>query len=224
MRCLYCHMKMDEELNIMTLFKARHPLCDSCKKALLEKFEGPRCQRCHQVTKKTIAVCGDCQTLIEVYPAVDKIYTFTDYNDAVKMLMHRYKFLKDYAMVEIIGFICDMNLSSYDYVVPIPISKERMRERTYNQALEMIVKLKAKPAIFLETKAKERQSEQGRQSRMARKNPFYLSEDVREKDFTGKSIIIIDDIYTTGVTVHQAADVLKVLNFQNIDVLTFSKA
>ena len=58
---------------------------------------------------------------------------------------------------------------------------------------------------------------------MARKNPFYLSEDVREKDFTGKSIIIIDDIYTTGVTVHQAADVLKVLNFQNIDVLTFSK-
>lgn len=99
-----------------------------------------------------------------------------------------------------------------------------MKERTYNQTSAVLEVLGVKYTDMLGTKKVKRQSELSRQERLNSTNPFYLLKNVSSMNLTGKSVLITDDIYTTGITIHQAANVIKVLNFQNIDVLTFSKA
>ncbi|HBV23819.1 MAG TPA: hypothetical protein DEB42_08565 [Jeotgalicoccus sp.] len=168
-------------------------------------------------------MCPDCQLLHALYPDINKMYTVTDYNEEMKLLMHRYKFMRDYALSEVLAILCTFNFKQYDYVVPVPVSEARMKERTYNQTSAVLEVLGVKYTDMLGTKKVKRQSELSRQERLNSKNPFYLLENVSGMNLSGKSVLITDDIYTTGITIHQAANVIKVLNFQNIDVLTFSK-
>jgi len=154
---------------------------------------------------------------------VNKIYTATDYNEEIKMLMHRYKFVKDYALSEVLALLISFNFKCYDYVVPIPVSSARLKERTYNQTSAVMRAAGVTYTNMLGTGKVKRQSELSKHERLSSTNPFYLLENVKDMNLSGKSVLIADDIYTTGITVHQAADVIKDLNFQNIDVFTFSK-
>ena len=223
MRCLYCHSVIAAEPTLVSLFKRDETLCLTCREKLTFKFPGERCGRCHQLVNKKTEVCSDCELLIGVYPHINKIYTVTDYNEETKMLMHRYKFVKDYALAEVLALLCSFSFKPYHAVVPIPVSKVRLKERTYNQTSAVLDVLGIKYAELLGTKKSKRQSDLTRHERLNSENPFYLKENVRADDFSGMNIVIIDDIYTTGTTVHQAAEIISTLNFQNIDVLTFSK-
>lgn len=224
MRCLYCHNGINEEPTLISLFKKDVPLCSFCRKALMFKYPGDRCGRCHQLVMTAVDICRDCKVLNDLYPAINKMYTVTDYNEEMKLLLHRYKFVGDYALSEVIALLTEFNFKQYDYVAPIPVSQARMKERTYNQTSAVLDALGVKYTDLLGTKKVKRQSELTRQERLNSTNPFYLLENVRGMNLSGKRLLIADDIYTTGITIHQAADVTKVLNFQNIDVLTFSKA
>lgn len=224
MRCLNCHDVINEEPTLISLFTKNEPLCSACRTALNFKYPGARCQRCHQLVPEKIDICRDCQALYALYPDINKMYMVTDYNEAVKMLMHRYKFVGDYALGEVLALLTDFKFKQYDYVVPIPVSKARMRERTYNQTSAVLETLGVKYTDMLGTKKVKRQSELTKNERLNSTNPFYLLKHVSTMNLSGKSVLIADDIYTTGITVHQAANVIKELNFQNIDVLTFSKA
>lgn len=224
MICLYCHHVINEEQTLMSLFKKDEPLCSACRSALMFKYPGDRCGRCHQLVTKAVDVCRDCRALDNLYPEINKMYTVTDYNDEMKLLLHRYKFVGDYALSEVIALLTDFNFKQYDYVMPIPVSQARLKERTYNQTSAILDALGVKYTDMLGTKKKKRQSELTRRERLNSINPFYLLENVRDLNLSGKRLLIADDIYTTGITMHQAANVTKVLNFQNIDVLTFSKA
>lgn len=223
MRCLYCHDVIKEEMTLITLFTKNEPLCLTCRAALNFKYPGERCGRCHQLVRKEADICADCHVLIDLYPAVNKIYTATDYNEEIKMLMHRYKFVKDYALSEVLALLISFNFKCYDYVVPIPVSSARLKERTYNQTSAVMRAAGVTYTNMLGTGKVKRQSELSKHERLSSTNPFYLLENVKDMNLSGKSVLIADDIYTTGITVHQAADVIKDLNFQNIDVFTFSK-
>lgn len=223
MRCLYCHHKVNGEPTLISLFQKDVPLCQDCRSALMFKYPGDRCGRCHQLVIAAVDICRDCRVLDDLYPAVNKMYTVTDYNEEMKLLLHRYKFVGDYALSEVIALLTDFNFKQYDYVVPVPVSDSRMKERTYNQTSVILKALGVKYTDMLGTKKVKRQSELSRAERLKSTNPFYLLENVRDMNLSGKRLLIADDIYTTGITMHQAADVTKSLNFQNIDVLTFSK-
>ena len=224
MRCLNCHEVINEEPTLISLFKKNEPLCFTCRTGLNFKYPGARCGRCHQLVAEKTDMCRDCHVLHAIYPDINKMYTITDYNEEMKLLMHRFKFMRDYALSEVLALLCAFNFKQYDYVVPVPISKARMKERTYNQTSAVLEVLGVKYTDMLGTQKVKIQSEFSRQERLNSTNPFYLLENVSSMNLTGKSVLITDDIYTTGITIHQAANVIKVLNFQNIDVLTFSKA
>lgn len=224
MRCLYCHSVISEEVTLVSLFKKSEPLCISCRQSLMITLPGARCGRCHQTTLEEIDICNDCLVLIDLYPQINKMYTLTDYNEEMKRLMHRYKFVKDYALSEVLAMLCNFNFKNYDFIVPVPISKARLKERTYNQTTAVLTALDVQTTDLLMTKKIKRQSELTKAERLNSENSFFLAEHVSKRDFTGMNIVIVDDIYTTGITIHQAAEVISSLNFQNIDVLTFSKA
>lgn len=110
-------------------------------------------------------------------------------------------------------------------IIPIPLHKSRKRKRGYNQA-EIIAKcLSEKTGVSLVSDALFRvkkttaQKKLDRQERMGNlRDAFALSE--RWKPVA--NVLLIDDIYTTGATVEQAAKILKKAGAQNVYFLTIS--
>ncbi|MFD2830259.1 ComF family protein [Corticicoccus populi] len=208
---------------MITLFQKVKPLCISCEVSLGEWRPGERCARCYHLKKPGMTDCPDCQALA-IYPPLRKITCMLDYNEEVKMLFHRYKFVGDAALAEVLAMFLKYNFREYDVIIPVPVSAGRLRERGFNQTAMVLDVLKIKYQDILVTEKTERQSELKKTERLKRINPFRFKEGFDADSIQGSKVLIVDDIYTTGITVHQAAVSLYTGNPSVIDVLTFSKA
>ncbi|KHF29010.1 Ribose-phosphate pyrophosphokinase [Anoxybacillus sp. BCO1] len=129
------------------------------------------------------------------------------YNDWMKEVMNRFKFRGDYALIEAfrhdVRAVFSKHFSSDVCLVPIPLSPSRLAERGFNQA-EAIASLLPLPMIFaLRRIDDEKQSKKTRRERFTGRKFCLTGENVAEK-----RIVIVDDIYTTGATVHEAAKLL----------------
>lgn len=224
MICLYCHSTIKEEADLITLFRPAVPLCRGCRKQLSVWREGRRCEFCHRLMGGSDDGCPDCLFLSRNYRRPGKIMCMLDYNEEVKMLFHRYKFTRDAALGEVLSMFLECRFREYDMTIPIPVSPERLKERGYNQT-SMVLGFKKIPCSdVLVTDKALRQSELGKAERMSAPNPFGFSPDFNAGKMEGKRVLVVDDIYTTGITVHQALEKLYTKDPALIDVLTFSKA
>ena len=123
--------------------------------------------------------------------------------------------------------ICDF-IKSYDIIIPVPISKERKKERGYNQTsliarsiADDFDKIIFGNSVIIKEKNIQRQSELNKEQRIENvKNSFKIKEDSNIKD---KKVLIFDDIYTTGSTVNECAKALKEAGTKEIGVLTIAK-
>lgn len=108
-------------------------------------------------------------------------------------------------------------------IVPIPLSKERLQERGFNQAV-LLAELLGEPLThaLVRPGSERKQSKKNRQERlMIRKNPFLFNEKAAGS-ISGHKVLLIDDIYTTGATLRFAAGALEAAGPQRIDSLTLA--
>ena len=160
------------------------------------------------------------------------IYIF-NYEGFIRKLIIDYKFNeKSYIYVSFVKFILKHKkifekLKSYDTIIPVPISKKRMRERGYNQSLLIARNLSKDLGIDLQencifkTKNIIEQSKLNKEQRMQNiQNVYELK---NEQILTNKQVLLIDDIYTTGSTVNECSKVLRQANPKKIDVLVLAK-
>ncbi|GAB3065831.1 ComF family protein [Salinicoccus sesuvii] len=124
-------------------------------------------------------------------------------------------------MAEVISVFLQTRYREYDVIIPIPISTSRMMERGYNQTTMVLDVKGIKYEELLETSKVARQSKLDKRKRSQQANPFSVK---AAAEIRGRRILVVDDIYTTGITVHQAMEKLYDLKPAAIDVLTFSKA
>ena len=118
-------------------------------------------------------------------------------------------------------------LNIYDIILPVPIHIKRKLKRGYNQS-ELIIKEFAKNINLeysndvlikiIDTKA---QSTLNKQQRISNVLGVYRIEN--EQKIDKKSILLIDDIYTTGSTVNECSKILKQNGAKSIHVLTIAK-
>lgn len=114
-------------------------------------------------------------------------------------------------------------------IIPVPLSKKRFHERGFNQASLLAASLAQNVRRPLDDKTlvRERDTPMHRAAmdRMAReatvKNAFAV---VRPKLITGRSILLVDDLMTSGATVSQCAKSLKKSGAARVDVLTLARA
>ena len=121
------------------------------------------------------------------------------------------------------------DLSDYNYLIPVPLHKDRSRERGFNQSellarelenlfdipihLGNLVRVKnTKPQFSLETREEKLTNVQ---------NAF----EVREPEkIEWKNILLVDDIFTTGATVSEIAKTLLNAGANRVDVFTLARA
>lgn len=213
MHCLWCEQVIIKERmwsNFLTL-EEKNYLCSSCEHQL-EKIKGKTCKKCSRPFEDE-GLCQDCKFWQKHYgvdPLEQNISVYL-YNDFIKEVINRWKYRGDYTLVKIFkpvfkkGFIkCfPKELRKESIIVPIPLSQKRLIERGFNQAKALAQLLSGDIYQPLSRIHGEKQSKRTRKERLKTENPFSI---IKQVD---KSVILVDDLYTTGTTIRHAATILK---------------
>jgi len=226
--CLSCFERIVIDIGWKDLFTPRKPeaLCEPCRSQLapinLEKI----CTTCSRPLPEKTFACQDCLTWT-THPTYHNVLhqnrSLYNYNDGLKDLIKRFKYEKDYTIAQC--FTPKLNetiktMGEFNLYVPIPLHSKRLQERTFNQS-EALMKeagMKINDLLFRKEETSERQAHKAKHARHTSVNPFSSKETLN-----GETILIVDDLYTTGTTIRHAAWVLKSIGAGKICSLTVGR-
>ncbi|NNU85001.1 ComF family protein [Geobacillus sp. BMUD] len=230
MNCLLCHSSYNPIASWRQLLflEDLDVLCPRCRGSF-KLIDGRLCEMCGRPLEEAKpSLCADCLRWQEdeqwgrVLVKNRSVYI---YNDWMKEVVALWKFRGDYAIVAAFHRPFSQAFRRHFgrdwHIVPIPLSPERLHERGFNQA-EALARLLPSPFFpWLARKHSEKQSKKSRRERLETDNPFFLS---GHAPINGKRIVLIDDIYTTGITVRHAARVLLEAGAAEVGALTLIRA
>jgi ComF family protein len=118
--------------------------------------------------------------------------------------------------------------SLFDLLIPVPVHKHRLRERGFNQSLllarelSLLTGIPYKKRVLRKIRATVPQvALSGTERKKVLKGSFLVSS---REEVNRKSVLLIDDVFTTGATVRECSRVLKAAGAKRVDVLTLAHA
>lgn len=209
----------------------QNPLCDTC----ISRFAAPvhRCRTCalplHTGPNSTVALCGAC---LKNPPPLDACLCATAYAwPWIDLIAH----LKFHQQPGWAGPLATLMLSSpgvddaleaADWVLPIPLSGERLSERGYNQSLLLARQLhpgKTDAHLLLRTRHTPSQRTLPRSERLANLVGAFAVDPLRTHQVQGKRIVLIDDVMTSGASLHTAARELRRAGAAHISAIVLAR-
>lgn len=212
LKCPICDEVLREQVQMM---RGRYPvgICQGCA-GKVRYVVPPRCFKCGKhLQDEEQEYCTDCRNAEHVFIMGRALYEYHSVRDAI----YRFKYSgrREYARIfakEMAFYLGDfIKRLKPDGLLPVPIHTARHRERGYNQAAVLAGALGKELGIpvydnlvvrKVNTKPLKNMSPGERQNSL--KKAFILGENVVKLS----TVIIIDDIYTTGATVDAVAEVL----------------
>ncbi len=183
-------------------------LCAGCA-ADLPGLGPHTCPICAIPLAAPAPACGDC---LRAPPAFDATLAALRYAFPVDHLVQSLKFAHRLASADFFaGRLLALPPPTGDVVVPVPLSPLRLRERGFNQAVEIARPLARAYRLPLAMTGIARIRETLPQSRLPwheRQRNLRHAFECRV-DFTGKSVIVVDDVMTSGATLNAIAQTLK---------------
>jgi len=190
-------------------------------------------------------LCTDCLNSLAFNPnpfarpltsspfAFDQAWSVFLYNEPAQKLLHVFKYSSKTSLHKtfvplMIDFIdrYHIPLQLFDLICPIPLHPVRLRERGYNQSALLSFGLSRHYGtahtenLLIRQKATHTQTELGAKQRWTNMEGAFKIKN--PSDAAGKSIVLVDDLFTTGATLHSAAQVLKNAGAAKVCALTFS--
>jgi len=117
---------------------------------------------------------------------------------------------------------------SLDLLIPVPLHIQRLRERGFNQALLLVKELSCRTGIpYRKTILQKKKPTvpqvnlSGAEREKGLRGVFHVT---GKEEWVGKSILLVDDVYTTGATVNECSKVLWRGGSKRVDVLTLAHA
>ena len=209
----------------------RYPVCGRCLEGFLPILP-PICPRCGIPlgASSDSHLCGEC---IQSPPPFEKAWSLFIFNKNARDLIHLLKFHGNLATLSVVEFLMSerMNLEDLkrdlDVLVPVPMDREGLRRRGYNQALMMAECLSKISSIPVDRyhliKSRETQPQVGLTRAQRKRNIQGAFSVADKKSFRGKAILLMDDVYTTGATVRACSKALLEAGARSVRVLTFAR-
>jgi len=202
-------------------------LCNDCLKKVKIINQQKVCPVCG-IPQTEFRVCDECEG---APPAFTAVRSWGVYEDPLRSTIHRLKYHSDLGVSQDLAGQLSRLLSqmswSIDLVTPVPLSAERQRQRGYNQASLLARWVSLAKKIRCETKAlirvKDTPSQVGLTGHERRRNVSgaFIAE---PRVVDGKSILVIDDVATTGATMQACAIALIGAGAARVYGLTLARA
>ena len=207
-------------------------ICDNC----IEKFQFATehlCEKCGKILSDYTGrrtTCFDCRYRKHSFR---KGYTCAGYGLYERAMIMDLKYQGKAYFGKKMGKLMAQRMLQeeelpWDVVIPVPVHPKRLSQRGYNQS-----RLLAKPVaealdvplmseVLLRSQETKAMKDLGAVARIENmKQAFSLAKDA-EEILTGKEILLVDDIYTTGATVDACSAILLNGGAAAVDVLTFA--
>ena len=191
-------------------------LCADCDLSLVEKkISSPLCTICGEPFPDSSGpdhACGICLTRT---PPFTSARSALAYGGAVLDAVHRFKYSGEVNLARPLGRLAAGALPPLvpHVIVPVPLHPGRLRERGFNQSLLLsreLSKILNAPVDYASLR-RVRQTEQ--QSSLTaeerKKNVAGAFGVIAPGAFNWKTVLLVDDVYTTGATVMECARALK---------------
>ena len=203
------------------------PVCEACVARFAQPR--PRCRRCALPVAAGIAECGRC---LAAPPPLHACHAAVSYEYPWSMLIAQYKFGGQAAWARSFAVLMRSTpwvepvLEEADLVLPMPLSRERLAERGFNQALVLARALapqKADATLLLRVRHTAAQTELDRAGRMANVANAFAVEPLRAARLHGKHVVLVDDVMTSGASLFSAAQVLRQAGAAGVSALVIAR-
>lgn len=211
---------------------------------LLDLLFPPKCPFCHHIlSDNEQGFCTQCQTTLPwcigtagiqkpefLADCVSPLY----YRDFVREGIQRFKFSNRPGYAGVFGMLLSQAVNdawkevSFDLVTWVPLSKRRLRRRGYDQArllAEQTARFLDLPVVGTLVKVRHIGAQSllsGESSRRANVLGAYAS--LSETDLTGKTILLCDDVVTTGATLSECARILRTAGAKEVYAVTLARS
>lgn len=196
--------------------------CPICLKWIDIKEEKPVCKEClnklrleakHKAIKDT------------------DIFSIAVYEGEIQKLLHDFKYNKNLYLGKFLSLILSENIdperySNFNLIIPVPLHKEKLKDRGFNQSEIfadaigkklnipvskniLVRKIKTLPQVNMKKEEREKNV----------KDAFKCKKEIHRKN-----IILVDDVFTTGSTVKECIKELKKKGAEKINVIVFACA
>lgn len=201
---------------------------DLCAACAAELPRNPRCcRRCALPLATSAALCGECQRRA---PRWDAAWAPFRYGWPLDRLESRYKFGADLAAGRVLSTLWAREscpLERPELILTVPLHRQRLRQRGYNQALELARPLARALAVPLRHDVLQRRRATDAQTELdavARRRNVRGAFAVREGVALPAHVAVLDDVMTTGATLAECARVLKRAGARRVDVWALARA
>lgn len=202
-------------------------ICGAC----VERFTPlvARCRTCAVPVPQGVAQCGHC---LRHPPPIDECLAAVDYGYPWADLLAEFKFQGDPGWAAPLAERMRAApgvpeaLAAADWLLPIPLSDQRLRERGFNQSLLLARQLDARRTRgdwLLRLRATETQSSLPRDQRLRNLRGAFALEPLAAAQIAGRRVLLVDDVMTTGATLQAAAAVLREAGAAHITALVLAR-
>ena len=219
-KCLCCK----EELSTNTLYS----FCDKCMENLPFNI-GHTCVKCGEPIGGMGEYCIHCKNQKPYYKKNISVFLYKHPIDSFirKLKFDNGKYLAETLSNFIAGEVAKMDVN-FDYVIPVPLHEVRRKKRGYNQAellcqaLNHKLLLNVDNSILLKTRNTPTQAGLSRNERIDNlEDAFEVSDKSKIK---GKTILLVDDVFTTGTTINECSKTLLEAGAKEVYSITLAHA
>jgi ComF family protein len=214
------------------------PVCEPCLMKIVP-LDGPLCQICGEklfhpnVETENVPLCPICR---RVGAHFRRAAAYGSYEGALRDLIHLFKYKGIRPAGKILGGLLNqtvgaMALPDSVIVIPVPLWSGKRTARGFNQAeaiARSFIDLQSSGSIQLDTsiliRTRETASQTGLTRHQRRANVRGAFSVVKPLKIKGRSILIVDDVMTTGTTAGECARVLRRAGAKEVFVATVARA
>ncbi len=181
------------------------------------RFAQPRsrCQTCALPTPNGVKCCGQC---LKTPPPLDACVAAVAYAYPWSILITSFKFKNNPGWAATFATLlrstpwAEPALESADLVLPMPLSRQRLQSRGFNQALLLARALKYEKTeahVLLRIKDTPAQSSLDRVERLASVKNAFAVDPLMAQRIEGRRVVLVDDVMTSGASLHAAAHAIR---------------
>ena len=200
--------------------------CLDCQ-ARVPRIHQPFCEKCGIPTKGA-DLCDKCRSNP---PAYQMMRSWAVFDSPIQNGLHTMKYRRNIGLgesiaMQMVDFVRSLNWQ-VNVLVPIPLGKKRLKERGYNQVglvarpLAYQLGIRYEPDALWKTRETRSQVGLTISERSENVRDAYQADSKLAKD---KSVLLMDDVATTGSTISACTAALRVVGAQEVYVLTIARA